>query len=75
MGDNAHAVRYRSETVPVWTGWIAYRALVPREKLQEINPDHPALTTQLMVSDRALYMFIKLMYCLVFREEQGLVDL
>ena len=29
---------------PVWTGTVAYRALIPFERLMAINPNHTALT-------------------------------
>ena len=28
---------------PIWTGTIAYREVIPREKLKRINPEHSAL--------------------------------
>ncbi|KAI5114866.1 hypothetical protein M0805_009927, partial [Coniferiporia weirii] len=30
---------------PVWSGSVAYRAIIPREKLEKVNPDHRAMKT------------------------------
>ncbi|KAI5116471.1 hypothetical protein M0805_001634 [Coniferiporia weirii] len=30
---------------PVWSGSVAYRAVIPREKLEKVNPDHRAMKT------------------------------
>lgn len=35
---------------PVWSGSVAYRAIVPREKLEKINPNHSAMFTAQNVS-------------------------
>lgn len=34
---------------PVWSGSLAYRALVPAEPLRRMNPDHPVFKTPLQV--------------------------
>ncbi|KZT01928.1 FAD/NAD(P)-binding domain-containing protein [Laetiporus sulphureus 93-53] len=47
-GDDVGAARLRSMSTPMWTGSVAYRGLVPRTALEEVDPTHPALTDALM---------------------------
>ncbi|KAI5119670.1 hypothetical protein M0805_007760 [Coniferiporia weirii] len=35
----------RAMVDPVWSGCVTYRAIVPREKLEKVNPSHRALLT------------------------------
>lgn len=44
------ASQLRMSIDPVWSGSIAYRALVPFERLIAMNPDHGALSTLQLVS-------------------------
>ncbi|KAI5118815.1 hypothetical protein M0805_000203 [Coniferiporia weirii] len=41
----AAAAVLREVMDPVWSGSVAYRAVVPREKLEKINPNHRAMFT------------------------------
>ena len=34
---------------PIWSGAMIYRGLIPREKLEKLNPNHSALTTSQLV--------------------------
>lgn len=47
------AAQLRMSIDPVWSGSIAYRALVPFERLIAINPDHGALSTLQSVSKQS----------------------
>jgi salicylate hydroxylase len=35
---------------PVWTGTVAYRCVYPAEKLRKVDPEHPGLDNQFIVS-------------------------
>ena len=35
---------------PVWSGTMVYRSLVNSEVIRRVNPDHPALSTRVVVS-------------------------
>ncbi|OSX62801.1 hypothetical protein POSPLADRAFT_1141422 [Postia placenta MAD-698-R-SB12] len=48
-GDIAQAACFRREAIPQWSGYIAYRALFPRDRLEAACPGHPALTRSLLV--------------------------
>lgn len=37
------AARCMSKVNPLWSGAVAYRAVVPSEKLEYMNPKHKAL--------------------------------
>ena len=39
----------RGSIEPIWSGAMIYRGLIPREKLEKLNPNHSALTTSQMV--------------------------
>ena len=34
---------------PIWTGAMIYRGLIPREKLEKLNPEHPVFKHHQMV--------------------------
>jgi len=44
---------------PVWSGTVAYRAIIPSEKLQELNPNHATLHSPInyMGKDRHIVAF------------------
>jgi len=42
---------------PVWSGTMAYRSLVDSEVIRRVNPDHPALSTRVVVSTQHLNVF------------------
>jgi salicylate hydroxylase len=46
---------------PVWSGSVAYRALISGERLRRLNPTHRALTTPQNVSDVTLLLSNQLM--------------
>ena len=42
-GNKEKAQSLRNLVDPVWSGWIAYRALIPKEELEKYNPNHSVL--------------------------------
>lgn len=47
---SAQADRLRGSIEPVWSGWIAYRGIVPREMIESTHPDTRALFRPVNVS-------------------------
>ncbi|KAH9929152.1 FAD/NAD(P)-binding domain-containing protein [Fomitopsis serialis] len=41
-GDEAEAAELRKHVEPVWSGTVAYRALIPMDALELVHPNHPA---------------------------------
>ena len=41
---------------PVWSGTVAYRAVIPSVKLRAVNPGHTALTKPVLVSGSSLLL-------------------
>lgn len=58
-GKNAavSAEALRKSITPVWTGTVAYRCLIPTERLQKLCPGHRACTTGLMVRSCRLHIY------------------
>jgi hypothetical protein len=46
----AEVAKINASVDPLWTGTIAYRALIPAEKLRAQAPDHPILTEPTQVN-------------------------
>ncbi|KAG5634066.1 hypothetical protein H0H81_003564 [Sphagnurus paluster] len=45
QGKSTGAAEHEAFADPVWSGMVAYRALIPLEKLRLVAPDHPTLLT------------------------------
>lgn len=50
--DEEKAEKLRGFVKAKWTGQYVYRGLVPREKVEEVCPDHPALSGPVYVGAR-----------------------
>lgn len=48
-GRSRDAVEAQSSVHPLWSGTVAYRALIPAEKLRALAPHHRVLTTPTQV--------------------------
>ena len=48
--DRALAGRLRDSIEPIWSGWSAYRGVVPREKIESVHPHTRALSRPVVVS-------------------------
>ena len=46
----ARVQRLRASHRPIWTGQIAWRCLIPRERLEKAYPGHPSLDDPVYVS-------------------------
>ena len=53
--DQALASRLRDSIEPVWSGWAAYRGVVPREMVESVYPNTRALSLPINVSYNAYH--------------------
>ena len=51
---------------PVWSGTMVYRSLINSEVIRRVNPDHPALSTRVVVSKWSLNVLFDLREYLLF---------
>lgn len=56
----ADKVRLRNKIEPLWSGTIAYRALIPSEKLRALNPSHRTLYSAVNVSFSTIVFQLRL---------------
>ena len=50
--DSERAKLLLSKMDPMWSGTITYRAVIPRDRLRKINPEHSALRMSQTVSEQ-----------------------
>ena len=52
LSDSERAKLLLSKMDPMWSGTITYRAVIPRDRLRKINPEHSALRMSQTVSEQ-----------------------
>ncbi|THH08560.1 hypothetical protein EW145_g2621 [Phellinidium pouzarii] len=57
-GGGEAAKMLRGMVDPIWSGRVAYRALVPREKLEKINPNHSVIFTAQSYSGKSKHTIV-----------------
>ena len=53
----AESLKSPGKRDPIWTGSIAYRELVPRERLEALSPSHRTLNRMVNVSALSIMIY------------------